>query len=187
MVEQQLQLQNGIAADDIRDFVGAIARDPEGGAVRVRSRQTWDDAFAFDVQIESFEQAGEVFPRTHHTLRTDWPPPLGGDSGPTPGAELILSSLGACVATTYIVKATTLGVTIDELEVIVEGDVDLRGLFELGDVVPRFSEIAVTLSVRSDADDDQIQKLGQITTRTSPVFDSLTHPVPLQLDVQRFS
>jgi hypothetical protein len=30
------------------------------------------------------EKAGQVFVRTHHTFRTDWPQPFSGDSGPTP-------------------------------------------------------------------------------------------------------
>jgi uncharacterized OsmC-like protein len=120
-----------------------------------------------------------------HTFRTDWPEPFGSDSAPTPGGESLMAVLGACVATTYIAKAALQGVPIDELEVTVEGQVDLQGLFEFGSACARFSNITVTVGVRSDADDAVLDGLGQTTSRTSPVYDSLANPVPLQLRVRR--
>lgn len=61
------------------------------------------------------------------TFRTDWPAEVGGrDSGPSPGEE-ILGALGRCVAMTYVTKAATRGVSIEELEVTIEAAVDLRG------------------------------------------------------------
>jgi hypothetical protein len=43
----------------------------------------------------------------------------------------------------------------------------------------------VTVGGRSDADDAVLEGLGQTTSRTSPVYDSLVYPVPLQLRVRR--
>lgn len=176
--------RNGIDLDVLNETVEGIRQHPEAGTVTVRTRARWDDGFAVDGRSEAVEQAGEVETRTH-TFRTDWPEPWGRDSGPTPGAESLMATLGACVATTYIAKATLQGVAIDKLEVTVEGRVDLRGLFELGSACSRFSEITVTVGVRSEADDAVLDGLGQTTGRTSPVYDSLANPVPLHLRVQR--
>ena len=178
--------RNGIDLDMLRETVEGIRHHPEAGTVTVCTRHRWDGGFAVDGRAETVEQAGEVETRTH-TFRTDWPKPWGSDSGPTPGAESFMATLGACVATTYIAKATLQGVAIDELEVTVEGRVDLQGLFEIGSACPRFSEIAVTVDVRSDADDAVLDSLGQTTSCTSPVYDSLANPVPLQLRVRRLS
>lgn len=184
MVEQQITLQNGISLENLQGFVDAIGGEAGASTVNIRTRHRWDDAFAVDGHVEAFDQAGETVDRTHHTFRTDWPPPLAADSGPTPGGEALLAALGACIATTYIVKATMLDIEIDELDVEVAGTVDLRGLFELGSVASRFSEISVTVHVRSDADEAVLEELGQTTSRTSPVYDSLANPVPLQLHVR---
>ncbi len=175
--------RNGIDLDVLHETVEGIRQHPEAGMVTVRTRHRWDDGFAVDGRSEAVEQAGEVLSRTH-TFRTDWPEPWGGDSGPTPGAESLMATLGACVATTYIAKAALQGVRIDALEVTVEGRVDLQGLFELGSACSGFSDITVTVDVRSDAEDAILDGLGQTTSRTSPVYDSLVNPVPLQLRVR---
>ena len=176
--------RNGIDLDVLRETVEGIRQHPEAGNVTVRTRARWDDGFAVDGRSEAVEQAGEVETRTH-TFRTDWPEPWGGDSGPTPGAESLMATLGACVATTYIAKAALQGVAIEALEVTVEGRVDLQGLFELNSACPRFSDVTVTMGVRSDSGDAVLEGLGQTTSRTSPVYDSLANPVPLRLRVRR--
>jgi hypothetical protein len=42
-----------------------------------------------------------------------------------------------------------------------------------------------TIRVRSGAEDAVLAELGQTVTRASAVYDSLTHPVPMRLAVQR--
>jgi uncharacterized OsmC-like protein len=119
------------------------------------------------------------------TFRTDWPPEVGGrDTGPSPG-EAILGALGGCVAMTYITKAATRGVDIEELEVAIEATVDLRGVFELDTVRAGLAGASVTIRVQSDADDAVLDELRLAVTRASAVFDSLVAPVPIQLTVHR--
>jgi OsmC-like protein len=125
--------RNGLDMALLQAAVGEIRQHPESAAVTIPTRHRWDDGFAVDGYADEFEQAGEVTARTF-TFRTDWPPEVGGrDSGPSPG-EAILGALGGCVAMTYITKAATRGVSIEELEVTIEATVDLRGFFELAAV-----------------------------------------------------
>lgn len=175
---------NGIDRDVLQGTIASFREHPQAAAVTVRTRHRWDDGFGFDGRAEEVEQAGEIMPRTH-TFRTDWPAPHGRDSGPTPGAESLLAAIGACVGTTYVVKAASQGVQIDELEVRSEGRLDLQGLFELDSVRPGFSKVTITVVVRSDADAGVLEELGRTVTRTSPVYDAIAHPVPIELSVQR--
>lgn len=176
--------RNGVDLDLLQEAVDMIRDQPDAGTVTIRTRHRWDDGFAVNGSAEEIEEGGEVTTRTF-TFRTDWPPEVGGrDSGPSPG-EAILGALGGCVAMTYISKAASRGVDIEELEVTIEARVDLRGAFELDSVRPGLSNVAVTLAVRSDVDDAALDELGQTTRRTSAVFDSLANPVPMDLSVQR--
>ena len=114
-----------------------------------------------------------------------WPPEAGGrDSSPAPG-ELILAALGSCLASTYVIQATTRGIDIDELEVTLEGWVDFRGQFELAPVRPGLGGIKATVSVRSEADDDALEALGESVGLTSPVYDTIANPVPIEASVDR--
>lgn len=177
-------LRNGIDPDQLREMVEAIRAEPEAGTVMIRTRHGWDEGFAVDGQAEELENAGEVTRRTF-TFRTDWPPEAGGrDSGPTPG-ELVLAALGACLASTYATQAAMRGVDIDELEVTLEAAVDFRGQFELAPVRPGLAGVKATVAVRSEADDAAVETIGQAVGRTSPVYDTLASPVPIELTVER--
>jgi uncharacterized OsmC-like protein len=175
---------NGLDLDLLQGAVDGIREHPEAGTVIIRTRHRWDDGFAVDGFAEEIEEAGEVTARRFR-FRTDWPPSVGGrDSGPSPG-EAVLAALGGCVAMTYITKAASRGVAVDELEVTIEARVDLQGVFELDSVRAGLSGAMVTVRVRSDADDALLDDLGRTVTRTSAVYDSLANPVPMQLAVQR--
>jgi uncharacterized OsmC-like protein len=183
--EQHRVRANGIDLDLLHEAVEELRRSPEA-TVTIRTRHRWDQGFAVDGSAYEFEEAGEVTARSFR-FRTDWPPEIGGrDSGPSPG-EALLGALGGCVALTYVAKAAMRGVDIDELEVIIEGQVDLRGVFELDAVRAGLGSATVTVRVRSDADDAVLNELGRTVVRASAVYDSLANPVPVQLEVQRLA
>jgi putative redox protein len=178
--------RNGLDMALLQGAAGEMREHPESATVTIRTRHHWDDGFAVDGYTDEFEEAGEVTARTF-TFRSDWPPEIGGrDSGPSPG-EAILGALGGCVAMTYITKAATRGVDIEELEVTIEATVDLRGVFELAAVRAGLCGARVTLRVRSSAGDAALDELRQSVTRTSAVYDSLANPVPIELSLQRLS
>jgi uncharacterized OsmC-like protein len=177
--------RNGIDTDGLDGYVDLLRDEPEAGAVSVRIGHRWDGGFAMSGCSEQLATAGEGTDRTHHTFRTDWPEPLAGDSGPTPGAEGVLAMVGSCVATTYVVHATRQGVAIDDLEVTVQGTVDLRRLFDLAPAAPGVRGVDVTVRVRSDADDAVLEELARLSSRTSPGFGALAQPVPADLTVER--
>lgn len=178
--------RNGLDLGLLQGAIDAIQEQPEAGTVTIRTLHRWGDGFGVDGYTKEVEEGGEVTARAF-TFRTDWPPEIGGrDSGPSPG-EALLGALGGCVAMTYVIKAAGRGVTIDELEVTIEARVDLQGAFELDAVRAGFSDVSITVGVRSDADASVLEELAQTTTRTSAVFDSLASPVPMRLLVQRLT
>jgi uncharacterized OsmC-like protein len=54
---------------------------------------------------------------------------LGENTGPT-GVETLLAALGSCIAGTYAAHATARGVERDDLEVELEGRIDLNGILQ---------------------------------------------------------
>ena len=175
--------RNGIDLDGLRGLAGVMRGQPGAGTVTIRTRHAWDDAFAVDGRTESIAAAGQTLAR-EHTFRIDWPHAFGGaDSGPTSG-ESLLATLGACVAQSYTITAALQGVTIDELDVSVEGSVDLRSAF---DETPRAKlvEVSVAVAVHSSADDATLEAIGTAVTTGSPVFASLANPVAARLSVRR--
>jgi uncharacterized OsmC-like protein len=173
-----------IEAEQLHGLIDAIAENPPLGQVSACVTHRWTGGFGVEGRVAQLTEGGETVSRAHR-FRTDWPEPFGRDRGPTPGAESVLATVGACVATTWAAKAALAGVAIEELEVTTEGRVDLQGLFELDEAVtPRFAGITVTVSVRSEAEPSVLEALGLTVSRTSPAYDALANPVPIELKVE---
>ena len=177
-------LLNGWDVDAFRETVATVERNPEAGRLTWRGRVSWDGHFGVDAHADAIEQLGEVIPR-RFTLRGDHPPELlGENTGPT-AVETLLAALGACVAGTYAAHATAQGVVIEALEVAVESAIDLNGFLQLAPTPAGLDGVAVTVRVRSDADERTLEDLRRIVTQASPVHDSLSRPVQIQSTVQR--
>lgn len=174
--------ENGIEIDQLEGLVEMIRRDPQVGEVTARTRHRWQGGYAIEGEAVDLTEAGETISRTHR-FRADWPQPFGGDRGPTT-FETVLATVGNCVAATFALKAALDGIAIDELEVTTEGRLNMQGLFGLDSANARFSSIAVTVRVQSDADEASLEALGRTVTQTSPAYDALANPVPIELNVE---
>lgn len=110
----------------------------------------------------------------NHALVVDEPPMLGGaDRGPTP-VEYLLAALGGCLSVVITSLAPTHNVTLEDLTVHVEGDMDLDGFRELKPVRPGFQAIRVTVEVASPAPAEAIAALVEHAERVCPVKDTLS-------------
>ncbi len=183
-VTEQTTKLNGWDLEEFQQTIEAVEEQPEAGKLTWRSRAEWDSGFGLDVHTEEIEQLGEVI-RRKFTLRGDHPPELlGENTGPT-AVETLLAALGSCVAGTYAAHATAQSIEIEELEVEIEGQIDLNGFLQLRPARPGLSGVEVKVRVKSDADEAVLQELGRLTTQASPVYDSVSNPVSAELSVER--
>lgn len=105
-------------------------------------------------------------------------------SGPT-AIETLLAALGACMAGTFAAQATARGIAIDALEVDLEGAIDLNGFFGLQPISPGLSDVRLAFRVRSDADEAALLEVLQAARSLSPVFDSVTRPVGVDVTLAK--
>lgn len=118
---------------------------------------------------------------------TDMPKGIGGGgSAPTPG-WLLRAALAGCDATVIAMRAASLGVELDTLEVTVAMDFDDRGLVGTDDTVPA-GPLSTKVSVRIGAkgvDEETLAGMVHWAERHSPVGDALSRAVPgsLQVDI----
>lgn len=184
MTATEPRQRNGLDLEIMEGIGSAVRARPQAGSVTIRTRHRWDDGLAVDGQAHEIESAGEVTSRAF-TFRTDWPHDVGGrDSGAAPG-EALLGALGGCVGMTYIMHAAMQGIDVDELDISIEAGWDVRGLFDLDGVPAGLSNVVVEISVRADATREDLERIGALTARTSAVFNSLAHPIPIELSVRR--
>ena len=86
---------------------------------------------------------------------------------------------------TYAAHATATGIHLDSLHVDVEADIDLNGFLHLRLKTAGLRNVRVTVVVKADASDSDLEQLLDITRRASPVYDTVSDAVPIDATVAR--
>jgi uncharacterized OsmC-like protein len=113
-------------------------------------------------------------------------PATGGAGGQACSGDLLLQALAACTGVTLNAVATALGIVLRDACVKVEGDLDFRGTLGVSKDVPvGFLELRIALVLDTDASDEQLEKLVQLTERYCVVYQTLRQPPSLNVSRER--
>ncbi|RDB47157.1 OsmC family protein [Tsukamurella tyrosinosolvens] len=123
---------------------------------------------------------GSVTTARQHTLVVDEPPTLGGDDTAINPVEAYLGALLSCQVVTYRFYADKLGITIDELKLSAEGDLDVRGFFGLDETVrPGFTAVRVIVDITGPDSAERYRELTDTVDAHCPVLDLTQNPTPV--------
>ncbi|SMH46396.1 OsmC family protein [Maritimibacter sp. HL-12] len=110
----------------------------------------------------------------------DEPPALlGDDTAPNP-SEASLAALGSCVAVGLHANAVARGITIQKLELSLEGDLNITAVWGTGDVSEKpvgFTDVRIKVDMEADCPQSEIDALIEHVTQWSPVFNTFSRPV----------
>lgn len=105
-------------------------------------------------------------------------PKAGGDGTAACSGDMLLQSLVTCAGTTLAVVATAMGLSVASAKVEATGTMDFRGTLGVDRTVPvGLSSIELQFYLETSADNEQIEKLIQLTERYCVVLQTLTHGV----------
>ena len=109
-------------------------------------------------------------------------PATGGDGSWACSGDMLLQSLVACAGVTLKSVATAMGIDIRRGTVKAEGDLDFRGTLGMAREVPvGFSQIRLHFDLDTDAGDEKLSKLLELTERYCVVFQTLKNSPQLKL------
>lgn len=185
-IEQDTVL-NGVNVTQLVATIGVIEDNADVAKFKFRNHNKWIDGGQNRSTIDKFYGAMEEHSRDIPFVMDNDEPPvlLGTDKGANP-VEQILHGLAGCITTTTIYYAAAKGIKIDEMETIFVGDLDLRGFLGLpGRTRNGYEQIRVTVRIKSDASEEDIQELVELAQRRSPVYDIVTNPVPVSINLER--
>lgn len=118
-----------------------------------------------DVRVQLVEGSVSLASGRGHAVVIDRPVDKGGSDLGFLGGELLLASEGGCFLSNLVAAARARAITLHRVNVIVRGT--------QADAPPRFSEIALDVEIDSDASDDEVAKLLQISERACIVSNTL--------------
>jgi uncharacterized OsmC-like protein len=101
-------------------------------------------------------------------------PKAGGSGLELCSGDMLLEALIACAGVSLRAAAAVLEIPIASAEVFAEGDVDLRGTLGVTEGVPvGFKEIRLRFDIDSEASQEQLHQLIELTVRYCVVFQTI--------------
>jgi uncharacterized OsmC-like protein len=99
--------------------------------------------------------------------------------------DYFLASLAACYEITLRLVAAASRITIESLELRVEGDWDARGTLGIDPDVPvGFTALRVIVDLKASGDEDRLAKLPELTEKYCVVSQTLRNPPAVHISVR---
>ena len=106
------------------------------------------------------------------------------DQGATP-VELLLVSLASCLTAGVAAVAQNRAIQLRSVSAAIEGDMDIRGILGVDPEVRNgFGQIKVTYQIDADASPEDIRALVAQSQKRSAVFDIVTNPTNVLVEVE---
>jgi uncharacterized OsmC-like protein len=141
--------------------------------------------------IQTMSVTGQVLPNQACRLETAAGPvdaglhPAAGGSGDQAcSGDMLLEALVACAGVTFSAVSTAMEIPIEHASITAEGDIDFRGTLGVSRDVPiGFTNIRLKFDVKSDAPQEKIDKLIQLTERYCVIYQTLRQPMEISASV----
>ncbi|GAA4486146.1 OsmC family protein [Microbacterium panaciterrae] len=115
-----------------------------------------------------------------HRFLVDEPAGLAGDDAAPSPVEYALGALVSCQVVVFRLYAQALGLTIDDIEITAEGDLDVRKLFGIDESGRAgFHDVRVRVDVTGPNTVEEYEKLRAVVEEHCPVLDLFANSVPV--------
>ena len=177
-------IRNGVNVEDLLGAIEAVTEDAENGKLTFSTSSRWLGGFRARHTPGAYRVGGE--PGAHsadHSIVSDEPSEiLGTDQGMSP-AEMVLSSLAACLIVGYAANAAALGIDLEDVSVEISTEGSLEGFMNIREAKPGLESIAVQVTVSTEAPAEAVAELHEYVNTHSPVWDTLSSPVQLSSEL----
>jgi uncharacterized OsmC-like protein len=143
--------------------------DPDTAVVTLKARATLGEGVTCSVETGGALAAAGLHPAT------------GGSGAELCSGDMLLEALAACAGVTMRSVATALEIPM-EGTVRAEGDLDFRGTLGVDREAPvGFRSIRLSFDLETDADEERVAKLVELTERYCVVLQTLAHTPELSV------
>ena len=178
-------VNNGVNVQALLDARAALKDAPQATKFNWRATCKWKTGTHSETTIQGFHGLGQE--QTHKksfSFDADHPEIFASeDNGATP-VEYVLVALAACLTAGVAAVAQMREIQLRRVTATIEGDMDVRGILGMDtDVRNGFSAIRVTYNIDADASDEDIRALVAQSQKRSAVYDILTNPTDVRVEV----
>jgi uncharacterized OsmC-like protein len=185
MTTTEPQVDNGVNVEALLGARDAFADTPEIATFQWRSTVSWVNGTHSQSTVDGFYGFSDE--QQHHTtFRYDVDHPLqfaSQDNGVTP-VEYVLVALGGCLTAGIAAVAQQRQIQLHSVQATVNAEMDLHGILGADpDVRNGFSGVSVHYEIDADASPEEVRALVAQSQKRSAVYDILTNPTSVTVDV----
>ena len=178
-------IDNGVNVQALLEAREVLAGAPEAAQFTWKASSRWEEGVHSTTTINNFFGLGaEQSHKTESVFDADHPEVFAAnDNGITP-IEYLLVGLAGCLTAGVAAVAQNRGIQLHSVESTVEGNHDIRGILGVdSDVRNGFNDVKVTFKIDADASKQEIEALVAQSQKRSAVFDALTNPTEVSVEV----
>jgi uncharacterized OsmC-like protein len=178
-------IDNGVNVQALLDAREVLKGAPEAAQFTWRASSKWQNGVHSTTTVGDFFGLGqEQSHKTEAVFDADHPEVFAAeDNGITP-IEYLLVGLASCLTAGVAAVAQNRGIQLRSVEATVEGNHDIRGILGVdSDVRNGFNDVKVTFTIDADASKQEIEALVAQSQKRSAVFDALTNPTDVTVEV----
>ena len=185
MAEAGSVIDNGVNVEALINAREALTDAPEAAQFKWRATCEWKNGTHSNTTVEGYFGLGEEHRhRTTFDFDADHPEVFASeDNGATP-VEIVLVGLASCLTAGVAAVAQYREIQLRSVTAVVEGGMDIQGILGIdSDVRNGFDGIKVTYKIDADASDDDIKALVAQSQKRSAVYDIITNPTNVTVEV----
>ena len=180
-----IKIDNGVNVEALLGARAALTEAPEAARFKWRATCDWVRGTHSRTTVEGFYGLGAEQSR-NKSFRYDADHPevfASEDNGATP-VEFVLVALAACLTAGIAAVAQNRNIQLRSVKATLEAGMDLQGILGIDSEVRNgFDGIKVKFYVDADATREEIAALVAQSQRRSAVFDIVTNPTNVAVEV----
>jgi uncharacterized OsmC-like protein len=178
-------VDNGVNVEALLGAREVLTGAPQAAQFQWRASCEWQNGTHSRSTVEGFFGLGEEQShRTQYSFDADHPEIFASeDNGITP-VEFVLVALASCLTAGVAAVAQNREIQLRSVTATIEGGMDVRGILGVdSDVRNGFDDIKVTYKIDADATPDDIRALVAQSQKRSAVYDIITNPTNVSVEV----
>jgi uncharacterized OsmC-like protein len=180
------KVNNGVNVEALLGARQALTDAPEAARFKWRATCNWVNGTHSRSTVRSFFGLGaEQAHKTEFSYDADHPEIFAAEDKGAAPVEYVLVGLASCLTAGIATVAQNRGIQLRSVKATVEAGMDLQGILGIdSDVRNGFDGIKVVFDIDADASKEDIAALVAQSQRRSAVFDIVTNPTNVAVEVR---
>jgi len=184
-MSDETSVNNGVNVAALLEAREALTEMPEAAQFKWRASCNWENGTHSSSTVESFFGLGEEQKHVReYSFDADHPEIFASeDKGATP-VELVLVGLASCLTAGIAAVAQNREIQLKSVTATLEAPMDIQGILGIdSDVRNGFEGVSVNYKIDADASKEDIEALVAQSQKRSAVFDIVTNPTNVTVEV----